>query len=621
MTPVSDAALALLPISPEKAQTAAELIQGLDGYALEWLSGYLAGAAAQLRSVAQREAPAREVPPAHAPVAVAPPEQQLTILYGSQTGNAKRVADRLAAEVQAHGLPVRLVRADAYRTTELRKERFLYVIISTHSEGDRVEPPDDARGFFEFLTGRRAPELSELSYAVLALGDSSYVDFCGIGRQIDERLAQLGAKSLFARAEADVDLARTTDPWTRTALHHARERLAQPALAPRPAAASGSVITLLRPTHAAWTRERPFSAEVLVNQPIVAGTSTKNVRHVELSLAGSGLRYQPGDALGIWPTQAPELVERILETLGLDGRTDVTQGDERLPLAQWLAERRELTVLTRPFLAAHAERGHHAALQALLQPEASSTFAQWLGSRQLLDLLRHYPSAWDAESLVAALRPLAPRLYSIARRQDQVDEEVHLTVAHVGFEQAGEARWGVSSHYLCQLTEGARVPVFIEPNERFRLPKDPARDVIMIGPGTGVAPFRAFLQHRQAGNAPGRNWLFFGNPHRHSDFLYQVEWLQALGEGPLTQLDVAFSRDQAEKVYVQHRLHEQGAQVWEWLQGGAHLYVCGDAERMAPDVHATLIDIAAEHGHQSRDAAGTWLKNLLTEGRYARDVY
>ncbi|HEX7388391.1 MAG TPA: assimilatory sulfite reductase (NADPH) flavoprotein subunit [Castellaniella sp.] len=614
MTPTSDAALAVLPIPPEKARTAAELIQGLDGYGLEWLSGYLAGAAAQLRTLPEHTIPA-------APLAVAAPAtaQSLTILYGSQTGNAKRLAERLAANVEAAGLPVRLVRTDAYRTSELKKEKFLYLIISTHSQGDTAEPPDDSRGFFEFLTSRRAPALPELSYAVLALGDSSYADFCGIGRRLDERFAELGAQRLLTRAEADVDLEQIATPWAEDALQHARKQLGHPDSARHPP--TGGVVTFLRPAHAAWTRERPFLAEVLVNQAIVAEDSNKDVRHIELSLQGSGLRYQPGDALGVWPTQAPDLVVRILDALGLDGSLEITLGEERRPLARWLTERRELTLLTRPFVRAHAERGHHARLQALLQPEASAELSQLLENWQLLDLLRAYPTAWDGDALVAALRPLAPRLYSIASSQEQVDEEVHLTVALLDFEHDGEPRWGVASHYLSQAAEGTQVPIFVEPNERFRLPQDTTRDVIMIGPGTGVAPFRAFLQQRQTQSATGRNWLFFGNPHRHSDFLYQIEWLQALKEGLLTRLDVAFSRDQAEKIYVQHRLREHGAQIWEWLEHGAHLYVCGNADRMAPDVHTALVDIAAEHGHQSREEATTWAEALLTEGRYTRDVY
>ncbi|WP_024539471.1 assimilatory sulfite reductase (NADPH) flavoprotein subunit [Comamonas badia] len=613
MTQIADVLPDVLPISREKAQTAADLVRGLDSPALEWLAGFMAGAAARGRSATPHTA---------TPVAAAANtavQQQLTIVYGSQTGNAKRVAEKLAAEVKSAGLPVRTVRADAYRTSELKKEKFLYLVISTHSEGDDVEPPDDSRGFYEFLMGKRAPQLPELSYSVLALGDSSYVDFCGIGRRIDERLAALGAKRVLDRADADVDLDYVVTPWAETALQQARNLLApqQQTVVPAP----GAEVLTLRPTHSSWSRERPFLAEVLVNQRIVGSHSGKDVRHIELSLAGSGLHYQPGDALGVWPTQAPELVHRVLQLLQLDGSTPVTQGKETLPLAEWLTHRRELTLVTRPFVAALAERGGHEALKALLQPEKNAELAPLLNRQQLMDLLRAWPTAWDANALVTALRPLAPRMYSIASSQAQVDEEVHLTIALVQFEKDEETRWGASSHYLCSAQEGAQVPVFIEANERFRLPADGARDVIMVGPGTGVAPFRAFVQQRQSDGATGRNWLFFGNPHRHSDFLYQTEWLQAAKDGALTHLDVAFSRDQSEKIYVQQRLREQGAEVWQWLQGGAHFYVCGDAERMAGDVQRALADIAAEHGGKSPEDAAQWVKTLLLEGRYARDVY
>lgn len=613
MTQIADAVLDVLPISREKAQTAADLVQGLDRPALEWLAGFMAGAAARVRHGA---------PQAAAPVAVAvgtAVQAQLTIVYGSQTGNARRVAEKLAGEARASGLPVRLVRADAYRTSDLKKEKFLYLVISTHSEGDAVEPPDDSRGFYEFLMGKRAPQLAELSYGVLALGDSSYVDFCGIGRRIDERLAELGAQRLLGRADADVDVDYVATPWSQEALEQAKRRLA-PQQAPASVAPGAEVLTL-HPAHAPWSRERPYLAEVLVNQRIVGSGSEKDVRHIELSLAGSSLHYQPGDALGVWPTQAPELVQRIVQTLALDGDTAVTHGGETLPLSEWLAHRRELTVLTRPFVAALAERGGHDALKALLQPAGNAELSKLLNSHQLIDLLRAWPATWDAAALVAALRPLAPRMYSIASSQAQVDEEVHLTVARVRFDKEGEARWGVGSRYLCDAEEGAQVPVFIEANERFRLPADGARDVIMVGPGTGVAPFRAFVQQRQNDGASGRNWLFFGNPHRHSDFLYQSEWLQAVKEGALAQLDVAFSRDQADKVYVQQRLREHGREVWQWLQDGAHFYVCGDAERMAGDVQRALVEIAAEHGGKTPEDAAAWVQTLLLEGRYARDVY
>ena len=602
--------LPLSPLSTEKSALAAQLVQGLDSHTLHWLSGYMAGAAAQLQPVAQTAAPAP------ASQAAAP----LTVLYGSQTGNAKRVAEQLAQRAEAAGLTVKLVRADAYRTSELKKERLLYVVISTHSEGDTVEPPDDSRGFMEFLSGRRAPKLPDLRYAVLALGDTSYPDFCGIGRQVDERLAALGAQRLQDRAEADVDVDSVATPWAEKALQQALEEL-QTGDQPAAVNAAGGVVTPLHAVAQAWTRQRPFSAEILTSQRIVANDSGKDVRHIELSLEGSGITYKPGDALGVWPRQAPELVAAIIARLGLDADETVTHGEQSAPLSQWLSERRELTTLTRPFLAAHAELGNHDDLARLLEPESRKALSELLETHQLVDLLRRWPAPWTAQQLVEALRPLAPRMYSIASSQEQVGEEVHLTIANLNYLHDGEERWGVTTHYLLGLEEGESVSVFIDANDRFRLPADPSRDVIMIGPGTGVAPFRAFVQERQETAAEGRQWLFFGNPHRRTDFLYQLEWQQALRDGALTQISVAFSRDQAEKVYVQDRLREQGRELWSWLEGGAHLYVCGDADRMAPDVHAALIEIIAEHGNKSTEDATNWLKQLMSEGRYARDVY
>lgn len=604
-------ALPLSPLSSEKSELAAQLVRDLDTQSLHWLSGYMAGAAAN-------QAPLAAAAPA--PVPAAEPDQVLTILYGSQTGTAKRVATDLAQRAEQAGLTVKLVRADAYRNNQLKKEQLLYVVISTHSEGDTVEPPDDARDFMEFLQGRRAPKLPQLRYAVLALGDTSYADFCGIGRQVDARLEALGATRLQARGEADVDVDTVAAPWTQTALEQAIEAAGPARTAAAPVAAH-SVVTPLHPATAAWTRQQPFAAEILASQRIVASDSGKDVRHIELSLAGSGITYQPGDALGVWPQQAPELVAAVLATLALDGAAMIEHDGDALSLAQWLTERRELTALTRPFLQAHAERGQHDELAGLLEPDNRAAFTELLASHQLLDVLRRWPVAWDGSGLVAALRPLAPRMYSIASSQAVVDEEVHLTVERLRYSRDGEDRWGVATRYLCDLAEGDRVPVFIEANDRFRLPAAADRDVIMIGPGTGVAPFRAFVQQRQETGAAGRQWLFFGNPHRRSDFLYQLEWQRAVNDGALTRLSVAFSRDQAHKIYVQDRLREHGADVWAWLESGAHLYVCGDADHMAPDVHAALVDIIHTHGGQSRADASVWLKQLLSEGRYARDVY
>ncbi|WP_115571779.1 assimilatory sulfite reductase (NADPH) flavoprotein subunit [Xanthomonas campestris] len=604
------------PLPDERKALLERLVDGLDAPSLWWLSGYTAG-------LAQGHPPrSLAVLPGGQVHAVAHESQRLTVLYGSQTGNARRQAEQLAAEAEAAGVNVRLLRADAYPTRELASERLLYVVISTQGEGD---PPDDAIGLVEFLSGRRAPKLPELKYAVLGLGDSSYADFCGIARRIDERLAELGGSRVQPRGEADLDIDSVATPWRTHALRHAREQLksAQPS----------ATVTPLRSQPAApvWSQQHPFAAELLANQIIsgrdfkgpgfrVYGPAIKRVRHLEFSLDGSGLSYEPGDALGIRHRNPPALVDTVLESLRLDGHASVTIGEDTLALNEWLATRRELTKLSRPFLAAHAERAHADDLQALLTPTQTAGLASLLSDHQLIDVLRRWPADWDHGGLLAALRPLTPRLYSIASSRKRVGEEVHLVVDELHYQAHGHGHVGSASGFLAALAEGDTAPVYIEPNERFRVPADPDRDVLMIGPGTGVAPFRAFVQERAETGAKGRNWLFFGAQHFNTDFLYQAEWQQALQRGELHALELAFSRDAAEKMYVQHRLRARGAEVYAWLQGGAHLYVCG-AIGMGKDVHAALLDIVATHGALDAEAAAAYLTRLQVEGRYARDVY
>jgi sulfite reductase (NADPH) flavoprotein alpha-component len=591
-------AISIPPVAPllskEKLSLLEQLVDGLEAPALHWLSGYAAGLAARLPGSTQ-------------PVAAvqAEPQASLTIVYGTQTGNSRMLAERLRQRAEASGLAVRGFRAGEYPLRELKNERLLYVVISTQGDGD---PPDDARGFVEFILGKRAPALGQLRFSVLALGDSSYPKYCEIGRVLDERFAELGATRLVNRADCDVDFESVAESWLGEALERARTELE-----PRPALAKVTPLrTVVAPT---FSRENPFPAQVLANQRITGRGALKDVRHLELSLEGSGLTYEPGDALGVWPLNPPELVEEVLSTLRLDGAHEVTRDGLTLPLARWLSERLELTRLSRPFLASQASRSGH-------EEPSGEALRKLLASHQVIDLLREWPAAWSAEELVGALRRQTPRLYSIASSQKRVGEEVHLTVGLVDYEAFGTRHFGAASRYLA--TRGAgedSVGVFIEPNERFRLPKDPSRDVIMIGPGTGVAPFRAFVQERAEAGASGRNWLFFGEQHFRSQFLYQLEWQEALKQGALHRLELAFSRDQGAKVYVQHRLRERGREVYEWLEGGAHLYVCGDAQRMAPDVHAALIDLIATHGGKSREDAEAWLETLRGQQRYLRDVY
>lgn len=594
--------IAFVPLAENRRELLSRLVEGLDAPALNWLAGYAAGLAAQ------GSGHAAAVP------AAAAPAPRLTVVFGSQTGNAKRLAEQLADHAQAAGLAVRLLRADAYPVRELAAERLLAVVVSTQGDGD---PPDDTLAFVEFLCGRRAPQLPELRFTVLGLGDSSYAQFCSVGRKIDARLAELGATRMRARADADVDIDSTARPWLEGTVAAVRETLAaHPPLA---------TVTPLRP-HAlaaasAYGRDQPFAAELLANQRITARHSARDVRHLELSLEGSGLDYEPGDAIGVWPRNPPALVDALLAQLHLDGEHALEREGTTLPLREWLTTRRELTRLARGFIARHAARSASADLHRLLAPEQAAALAEVLRTQQVIDLVRAYPADWDADEFVAALHPLVPRLYSIASSQKAVGAEAHTTVAHIEYDAFGCTHWGAASHHLAQLDEGARAKIFIEANARFRVPADGARDIIMIGAGTGIAPFRGFVQERRALGACGRNWLLFGNTHFSGDFLYQTEWQAALKDGGLHRLHLAFSRDTAQKTYVQQRLREHGRELFDWIENGAHLYVCGDATRMARDVNAALIEVVATQGARSTEAATEYVCALLHQGRYARDVY
>ncbi len=619
----------LAPLSEDKLALLARVTEGLDSDSLLWVSGYFAGVASSQRRIPLVQTVAAAAPQATLAsaaaaeaAAAAATAQRLTIIYGSQTGNAKRQAEALAQQSEAAGLHVRLVRADAYATRELANERLLYVVISTQGDGD---PPDDARGFVEFLVGKRAPKLPQLKFAVLGLGDSSYPQFCAIGARLDARLAELGATRLVARGDADLDIATIAEPWSKQALEQAREVLKSDTPAPQLA-----TVTPLRAAVAAhtsaWTREKPYAAPVLANQRISARNGTKDIRHIELSLDGSGLSYEPGDAVGVWPTNPPALVDALLAVLQFDGEHSVSVQGETHSVREWLLRKREITGLNKPFLVAYAQRGSHTALQHALSAEGKDALRRLLAEYQLIDLVHEFPARWSPQEFITALRPLAPRLYSIASSRKTVGDEVHLTVAALDYEAFGTRHVGAASHFLSNLQDDAGVPVFIEANERFRVPADVSRDVIMIGPGTGVAPFRGFVQERaearsMTSGATGRNWLFFGNPHFRTDFLYQVEWQKALKDGTLSRLDLAFSRDQSEKVYVQHTLRRRGKELYDWIQNGAHIYVCGDATRMAPDVDAALRDIFIEHGGKSDEDAREALAELAAQRRYSRDVY
>jgi sulfite reductase (NADPH) flavoprotein alpha-component len=608
--------LPLGPLDPERTELLLRVVDGLEPSTLQWLSGFAAGVAHERAAGRAAVTLSAGVAANAAPAARAEPTARVTVVYGSQTGNSKRIAEKLGRAAEAAGLAARVYAASNYPVKDLAKERLLVTVISTQGDGD---PPDDARGLMEFLLSRRAPKLEQLSYSVLALGDSSYPKFCETGKQVDERLAALGAKRLLDRVDCDVDYDTLAAGWLERVVTSARDTLGAAA------GTASATVTRLRaaPVEPEFSRDQPFAAEIIANQSLTARGATKEVRHLEVNLAGSGLTYEPGDALGVWHENPPLVVNDVLQVLRLDGEQPVELDGATKPLGEWLATKRELTRLTRPFLAQQAERSQDAGLAAVLQPGHEAELRHTLKDLQVVDVLQRHPGEWDAKSFVQALRPLAPRLYSIASSQEAVGEEAHLTVALVDYTLDRKHRVGAASRYLASLQgEDAKARVFIEHNERFRLPTDTSRDVIMIGPGTGVAPFRGFVQHREAQGATGRNWLFFGARHFQSEFLYQTEWQDAVKKGVLNRLDLAFSRDRSiAREYVQDRLRRVGKDLYAWLEGGAYVYVCGDADKMAPDVNAALIDIVAEHGGKSRDDAESYVRRLADDRRYLRDVY
>jgi sulfite reductase (NADPH) flavoprotein alpha-component len=601
--PVADTARGPDPwaAAPFDARAGAEvraLVAKLDGRQRSWLSGYLAGSLEP--AAASIAAPGEATPPS------------VLVLHGSQTGNAEQLARSAAEQLAARHVPHRLLDMLDCRKQDLEGAEILLVVVSTHGDG---EPPDRAIALHELLHGRKPLRLAKLRYSVLALGDSSYEKFCETGRQFDARLAELGASRLTARVDCDVDFEAPAQQWIEAvtkaigAAAQASEVAPQLGAAPRLAVA-GTV----------HTRKNPFHAAVLVNQRLTARGSSKDVRHLELSLEGSAMHYEPGDSLGVVPRNAEADVDTLLAALGMRAGAPVTAGGREVALRDALLEHCEIGTLSAALVRRYAEATGNAALFQLAANEIE--LARYVHGRSVRDLVRaHPPHGVDAQTFAKLLQPLAPRLYSLSSSSAATPDEAHLTVGIVEYEAFGEVRRGVVSGALAQIAEGAVAPVYLHRNPAFRLPADTRAAIVMIGAGTGIAPFRAFVADREAFGAKGRNWLVFGDRSFELDFLYQTEWLGWRKNGLLTRLDVAFSRDQERKIYVQHRLAENGAVLWAWLRDGAHLYVCGDAARMAPDVEAALLAVVREHGAMSDDDARRYLLELQRARRYQRDVY
>ncbi|MEZ6971763.1 MULTISPECIES: assimilatory sulfite reductase (NADPH) flavoprotein subunit [Aeromonas] len=594
---LKDSLTNLTPLSDEQQRLLSQALSTLNTQQLAWVSGYLYG----LSQAGSQ--------PAVTGAAATAPSGNLTILYGSQTGNAKGVASAIKAQAEARGLPVTLTSMADYKPKQLKKETHLLVVVSTYGEG---EPPESAVDLYEQLKKGKIGKLEGLKFAVLGLGDSSYEFFCQTGKDFDSLLTKAGADRVHELASLDVDYQDAAKAWGEQALNAIAATLSA-----GPAGSSVASAVQQAVGHSQYSKENPFPARLSVNQKITGRDSTKDIRHIEISLEESGIRYQPGDALGIWFDNDADLVGEVLALAHLSGDEATARGSLREVLSREL----ELTRLHGGFITGLAEISDNAALKDLASDKAQVNAL--VASAQVVDVLKRFPTALTAEQLMGLLRPLTPRLYSIASSQSEVEEEVHLTVGVVRYPQEdGTVRSGAASSYLAdRLPEDAEVRVFVEHNDNFRLPANPDTPVIMVGPGTGIAPFRAFLQEREAQGADGKNWLFFGNPHFTQDFLYQVEWQRYVKSGLLSKISLAFSRDQANKIYVQNRLREAGLELYQWLEAGAHFYVCGDANHMAKDVQEALLDVIAAHGQKSREEAEEYLSELRRAKRYQRDVY
>jgi sulfite reductase (NADPH) flavoprotein alpha-component len=566
-----------------------------------WLNGYMAGLLAGKKFIPANGNGAEEI---------SPPTVPLLILFGSQTGTAEKIAKQIAKESKSRGCNSRVVDAAEHARIDWIKETNLLVVTSTYGDGDM---PDNAQAFWDWLQTDAAKTLSHLNYSVLALGDTNYEQFCAAGKKIDARLEALGAKRIHSLADCDLDYEAKAKTWTDGAL----TTLA-------PAAQNGVAITEqseATPVAIGWSKTNPFPARLLTNRKLNGDGSQKETHHFEISLEGSDLNYEAGDALGVWPSNCPELVEEILRALGSNGEEAVKVSSGEFPLRRALTEKLDLGKPAAELLQHFAK--NNSAVLDLLAPERKDDFKKWLWGRGVIDLLLENPAVkFSAAEFTALLKPLAPRLYSISSSLKAHTGQVHLTINVVRYESFGRARKGLASTFLADRA-GAEtsVPVFIQTSHGFRLPADGSTPIIMVGPGTGVAPFRSFLHERRAVAAKGHNWLFFGEQRAATDFYYRDELEKMFSDGHLTKLSTAFSRDQAEKIYVQNRMLENAAELWSWLESGAHFYVCGDASRMAKDVDDALHKIVETAGGKGTDDAKVYVAKLKTDKRYQRDVY
>lgn len=586
------------PLTSDQVQVLNGFLPSLQPDQLLWMEGFISGLRAGKAN----------------PVTTAK-TAELTVLFGTESGNAESLADQTVKAAAKAGFKAKAVSMGDIKPAKLKGVKNLLIIVSTWGEGD---PPENAIDFHKDFMSDQSLRLEGTRYSVLSLGDTSYEHFCKIGIDFDARLEALGAQRIFERKDCDVDFDEDYAIWQKSVLAAFSELTSVST-----SSAAETLLVTPAATTVSYSRKNPFPSNLETRVLLNGKGSSKETIHLEFDLEGSGLTYEAGDALAVIPANALDVVESILETTKLDGTSTVTLKEGDCTLHDALTHKLEITTITLPVLKRYNEFAQNADLDALIHPDNKPRFNDYINGRELIDILTDFPAKeLTANGLAGALRKLPPRLYSIASSPKAHPGEVHLTVGVVRYHTNGRQRKGVCSSYLAdRIQESETAKVFVSPNKHFKIPNDPDAPLIMVGPGTGIAPFRAFIEERQAIGAKGKNWLFFGDQHYLTDFLYQTEWQDYLSDGILTKLDVAFSRDQANKVYVQDRMRENAKELYNWLQEGATFCVCGEASRMAHDVDKALHDIVAQEGKISEDAATEYVKKLKADKRYLRDVY
>jgi len=592
-------------LSAEQLELLTKLTGSLSKEQQVWVSGYLAGFSAR-----NGEQVSQQVENATSSA-----QSALTILYGSRTGNGERLARKAKILAEAQGLSVVLKNMETYRTRDLQAEKNLLVIVSTHGEG---VPPFSAQELHGFIYGKRAPKLEGVNFAVLALGDSSYFQFCKTGRDFDEQLEKLGAKRLVPVLTCDLDFEQPADEWIKSTLISFGAKLSN-------GSQDSASINLSNPTQIntespKYTKKNPYKAPVYEKITLHGKPSERQTLHLELATEDQGLTYEPGDSAGVIPLNPPELINEVLKVTGLNGEEVLEVNGVETTLYDSLRRNFELSKITTDVANRYQAFAPNAKLKKLI--DNSAKFKEYLYGRDIVDLFQDFPSKVTSAELSKLLRPIQPRSYSISSSPLACPGELHLTVSVVNYEQSGRTKRGACSSYLSEVAvEDEHIPIFIESNPNFRLPKNEETPIVMIGAGTGIAPYRAFVQHRELSEKRGKSWLFFGNRNFETEFLYQAEWQNFLKSGALTKMNVAFSRDGSKKEYVQDRLIENSRELFRWLQEGAHFYICGDMNKMAGDVQKALVKIIEKEGDLNNESAQEYVTNMQKEKRLQLDVY